>query len=184
MRWDRLGLPHSVGGAPDGRFLPIGRTLVQMALEFGIEHSASELDVSGIVSSTCPAATGDGPRVTSPAALSQRYIEAHNRHDLDGLLALVADDVDFKRAGDPPLRGKAAVRRQYEDDWGGHMNVVVNIAQVFEGGGKVAVGIHVHSGPPSDVHYDGVVVHHWNAEDRLTRYRLFVDEVAPADNCS
>jgi ketosteroid isomerase-like protein len=51
--------------------------------------------------------------VRTAAELSRSYIDAHNNHDLDGLLALVSDDVDFKRAGEPALRGKAAVRRQY-----------------------------------------------------------------------
>lgn len=34
------------------------------------------------------------------------------------------------------------------------------------------------------VHYDGVVVHHWSDEGRLTRYQLFVDEVSSAEGCS
>jgi ketosteroid isomerase-like protein len=122
--------------------------------------------------------------VPSPVALTRHYIETHNRQNLDGLLAFVAEDVTFKRAGDRPLDGKSAVRRQYEQDWSSHKNVVVNIRQVFETGRNVAVEIHVHSGPPSNVHYDGIVVHHWNGEDQLTRYQLFVDEVTSAEGCS
>jgi ketosteroid isomerase-like protein len=122
--------------------------------------------------------------VPSPVALTRHYIETHNRQDLDGLLAFVAEDVTFKRAGDRPLDGKSAVRRQYEQDWSSHKNVVVNIRQVFEAGRNVAVEIHVHSGPPSNVHYDGIVVHHWNGEDHLTRCQLFVDEVTSAEGCS
>jgi hypothetical protein len=114
-------------------------------------------------------------------ALSRRYVEAHNRQDLDDLMVLVDDDVEFKQAFDPLLNGKAAVRLQYEQEWADHKSVVVNIRQVFEAEGMVAIEINVDSGPPSNVLYDGVVVHHWNDEGRLARYQLYVDEVSSAE---
>jgi hypothetical protein len=122
--------------------------------------------------------------VSSDVALSRRYVESHNRQDLDALMVLVDDDVHFKRAFDPPLNGKAAVRLQYERDWADHKSVVVHIRQVFEAEGMVAIEIHVDSGPPDNVLYDGVVVHHWNDEGRLARYHLYVDEVTSAEESS
>ena len=122
--------------------------------------------------------------MTSSVALSNRYIEAHNRQDLEGLLALVDDAVEFKRAGDSPLRGKSAVRQQYEDDWADHRSVLVTIKRIFEADRSVTIEIHVDSGPPSNVHYGGVVVHDWNEQGHLVRYRLYVDEVTPADECT
>ena len=120
-------------------------------------------------------------RASSPVALSYVYIEAHNRQDLEGLLDLVDDEVEFKRAFDPPLYGKAAVREQYERDWVDHKSEVVTVREMFEAEGKVAIEINVDSGPPSQVLYEGVVVHHWNDEGRLVRYQLYVDEVASAE---
>jgi len=87
--------------------------------------------------------------------------------------------LDFKRAGDEPLRGTLAVRRQYQEDWHDHDHVVVTPNRVFESGRAAVIEIHVESGPPSNVTYDGVVVHEWNEADQLVRYRLYVDEVVP-----
>jgi ketosteroid isomerase-like protein len=118
------------------------------------------------------------PHEVYPVELSDRYFDAHNRQDLDRLLDLVDDDVEFKRAFDPALRGKAAVREQYEKDWADHKNEIVYVTEIFEADGKIAIEIQVDSGPPSNLVYNGVVVHHWNDEGRLARSQLYVDEVA------
>ena len=121
--------------------------------------------------------------LSSDVALSRFYVEAHNRQDLEGLMELIGDDVEFKRAGDAPLHGRAAVRQQYEREWAEHKSMIINIDQMFEADGKVAIEIHVDTGSPSCVHYDGVVVHDWNDEGRLVRYHLYVDEVTSAEEC-
>ncbi|HEY6472442.1 MAG TPA: nuclear transport factor 2 family protein [Acidimicrobiales bacterium] len=117
----------------------------------------------------------------SPVALSDRYFDAHNRQDLDGLMELVDDDVEFKRAFDQTLRGKTTVREQYEKDWADHKYEIVYVTEIFEADGKIAIEIQVDSGPPSNLIYNGVVVHHWNDEGRLARSQLYVDEVAPEE---
>lgn len=118
--------------------------------------------------------------MASPSELSRRYIELHNDHDLDGLMGLVDKLIDFKRAGDEPLWGVDSVRRQYQEDWEGHDQVVVTINRIFEAESSVGVEVHVHSGPPSNVQYFGVVVHDWNSRDRLAKYRLYIDELIPS----
>jgi ketosteroid isomerase-like protein len=120
----------------------------------------------------------------SPVELSDRFFDAHNRQDLDGLMELVDDDVEFKRAFDPALKGKAAVREQYEKDWADHKNEIVYVTEVFEAEGKIAIEIQVDSGPPSNLVYNGVVVHDWNEEGRLARSQLYVDEVASEEGGS
>ena len=115
--------------------------------------------------------------MAAPGELSRKYIDRHNDGDLDGLLELVAEDIDFKRAGDEPLRGSAAVRGQYLLDWRDHQHVVVTPVHTYECGRAAAIEIHVESGPPTNVMYDGVVVHEWDDADRLVRYRLYIDEV-------
>ncbi|HEX7462806.1 MAG TPA: nuclear transport factor 2 family protein [Dermatophilaceae bacterium] len=47
--------------------------------------------------------------------LSGAYL-AYNRQDLDGLLALVSEDVDWPD-GSSRLRGRAAVRAYWSDQW-------------------------------------------------------------------
>jgi hypothetical protein len=118
--------------------------------------------------------------VASPSELSRQYIKLHNDYDLDGLMGLVDELIDFKRAGDEPLWGADAVRRQYQEDWEGHEQVVVTVSRIFESESSAAVEIHVDSGPPSNVQYFGVVVHDWSSGGRLTKYRLYVDEMLPS----
>lgn len=122
--------------------------------------------------------------MAAPVELSRRYIDRHNDGDLDGLLELVGEDVDFKRAGDAPLRGSSAVRRQYELDWKDHQHVVVTTLRAYELGRAAAIEIHVESGPPTNVMYNGVVVHDWDDTDHLIRYRLYIDEVVPSRDAS
>jgi ketosteroid isomerase-like protein len=119
-----------------------------------------------------------------PLDLSGRYIEAHNRQDLDGLMDLVDESVEFKRAFDPPLKGRAAVRLQYEKDWADHKSEIVYIREMFEANDRIAIEIQVDSGPPSNLIYDGMIVHHWNEEGRLVRSQLYVDEVASEEPAS
>lgn len=113
--------------------------------------------------------------------LSRSYIEAVNLQDLDALMDLVDDDVEFKLAFDAPLAGKAAVRGHYERDWAEHDSAVMEIREVFETEEKVALEVDVDCGPPSNVRYSGVIVHHWSDEDRLVRHQLYVDEFASAE---
>ena len=80
----------------------------------------------------------------------------HN-YDIDGLMRLVDEFIDFKRAGDESLSGAEAVRRQYLEDWEGHAQVVVTVNRIFVSESSAAIEIHVESGPPSNVWYDGVV---------------------------
>lgn len=121
--------------------------------------------------------------VMSHAALSRLYIELQNGRDIDGLMELVDDDVTFKLAFDAALHGKAAVRNQYERDWADHDGMVVEILDVFESDWSVAVEIHVDYGPPSNLRYNGVAVHRWDEEGRITHHQLYIDESVPAEVC-
>jgi hypothetical protein len=112
----------------------------------------------------------------TPAELSRRYIRAHNAQDLDGLVALVADRVDFKRPDDLALTSRDEVRARYADDWSTHRQVHVKVLRLLATGATVIAEIEVDAGPPSHQWYGGVVVHDWNADGRLVRYRLFIGD--------
>lgn len=112
----------------------------------------------------------------TPAELSRRYIRAHNDQDLDGLVALVADGVDFKRPDDVALTSRDEVRARYAGDWSTHRQVHVKVLRLLETGATVIAEIEVDAGPPSHQWYGGVVVHDWNADGRLVRYRLFIGD--------
>ena len=47
---------------------------------------------------------------------------------------------------------------------------------------SAAIELHVESGLPSNVQYDGVVVHDWSSDGRLVRYRVYVDKVLPSSD--
>ena len=57
------------------------------------------------------------PKVLSPAATVQKQIEAFNAHDLEGFLALFADDVEVSEipAGPAAPAGKARLRELYAE---------------------------------------------------------------------
>ena len=57
------------------------------------------------------------PKVMSPAATVQKQLEAFNAHDLDGFLALFADDVEVSEvpAGLAAPTGKARLRELYAE---------------------------------------------------------------------
>jgi|GEM_PF-6926591 len=112
----------------------------------------------------------------SPASLSLRYIEAHNARDLDGLAALVADEVDFKRPDLPVLTRRAQVRARYAEDWSDHGHVHVRVLRLLESGSTVVAEIEVDAGPPSHGWYRGTVIHDWDADGLLVRYRLYVGD--------
>lgn len=109
----------------------------------------------------------------SPAELSGQYITAFNAGDLDALIALVDESVDFKRPDEAPLTGRRAVRDQYAEDWSSHTQVHVQVLRLLESGSTATAEIEVDAGPPSHEWYRGVVVHDWNDAGRLVRYRLF-----------
>ena len=152
--------------------------------------SDEALDIRSIIESTDPGLSRereDEIPSTSPVALSRCYFEAQNDKDIDGLIALLDEDVEFKLAFDPPLKGSEAVRRHFEREWADDARVVVDTTDVFENGDKVAIEIHVDNGPPSNLLYNGVVVHRWNDQGRLTHYQLYIDEaseVISAEECS
>lgn len=147
---------------------------------------ADVYEEEGLVASEDPGTDDEPeePRKPSPTVLSCLFIEAHNQQDLEGLIALVDERVEYKRAFDPCLTGREAVRRQYEKDWVDHKGEVVHVTEIFEAGANVAIEIHVDSGPPSDLLYNGVLVHHWNQDGLLERFQLYVDEVTPDEAAS
>jgi ketosteroid isomerase-like protein len=117
----------------------------------------------------------------SPSELSRQYIAAFNAGDLDTLIALVDDSVDFKRPDEERLFGQIAVRAQYEEDWATHKSVHVHVVRLFESGSTALAEIEVDAGPPSQEWYRGVVIHDWNVEGRLVRYRLYFGDTERPD---
>jgi hypothetical protein len=118
------------------------------------------------------------------AEFSRRYIEAHNSQDLDQLVALVADEIDFKRPDDPVLTSRQQVREQYATDWSTHDQVHVSVLRLLEAGSTVIAEIEVDAGPPSHERDRGVVIHDWNDDGLLVRYRLYVGDASGPESAT
>jgi ketosteroid isomerase-like protein len=119
--------------------------------------------------------------MTSPSDLSRAYVAAFNAGDLDALMALVDERVDFAMPDEEPLLGKEAVRLRYADGWSTHSQVRVDALRILESGSTAVAEIEVDAGPPSHEWYRGVVIHDWSDEGRLARYRLYVGDTLRPD---
>ena len=120
----------------------------------------------------------------SPSELSLRYVAAFNAGDLDALMALVDESVDFKRPDDERLLTRSAVRSRYAQDWSDHAQVRVHVDRLMECGSTAVIEIEVDAGPPSHEWYRGTVIHDWSADGQLVRYRLYIGDTqrpAPED---
>lgn len=88
----------------------------------------------GPAAPTSPAAT---PVASAGDALIRRQVDALNRHDLDALMATYAEAAVLEYPASPPVHGKAAIRRAYEQffaDW----DETVTLGHVVAAGAVVA----------------------------------------------
>lgn len=72
--------------------------------------------------------------VTSLDQLNLAFAERFNARDLDGLMALNADDVVFVPAPGQPVQGEAAVRGALEQFLGLNLPISMNVRHVFQSG--------------------------------------------------
>jgi hypothetical protein len=117
----------------------------------------------------------------TPAEFSRAYVAAFNAGDLDALMALVDDSVDFARPDEPRLTGRDAVRARYAEDWSTHSQVHVEILRLLPTGSTAVAEIEVDAGPPSHEWYRGVVIHDWSDQGLLVRYRLYYGDTERPD---
>jgi steroid delta-isomerase-like uncharacterized protein len=76
--------------------------------------------------------------------LSKKYVDAVNRHDIDGVAALYAEDcVVYSPVTPEPLRGRAAVRKDFADFDRGFPDLRFEIRTQFEKGDVGASELHV-----------------------------------------
>jgi ketosteroid isomerase-like protein len=87
-------------------------------------------------------ATIDG-LATSTVDTIQRFNEATNRHDVDGMMALMTDDVVFENTIPPPdgdrREGQAAVRATWEDLFRANPSAAFETEELFAAGDRCVV---------------------------------------------
>jgi uncharacterized protein (TIGR02246 family) len=83
------------------------------------------------------------PVTAATLAVVQRFNEATNRHDVDGMMALMTEDVVFENTVPPPdgerREGQAAVRAAWEELFRGAPQAVFETEEVFAAGDRCVV---------------------------------------------
>jgi ketosteroid isomerase-like protein len=76
-------------------------------------------------------------------AAIERFNEAFNRHDVDGVMACMTDDVAFESTGPAPdggrFEGQAAVRAVWQDFFGSSPSAVFEAEEIFATGDRCVV---------------------------------------------
>ena len=78
-----------------------------------------------------------------PKQVVRTFIEAHNRHDIDGMLEQLADDAHIADPASPiPLHGKASIRPQYELIFGAVPDIHFEVTHMIAEGDLVFAALH------------------------------------------
>ncbi len=114
-----------------------------------------------------------------PINLSRRLIEAYNRRDLEALVSLIADPVEYIRPGPTVATTITEVRAQYRHDWERLDESVAEVRRAYESGSTVAAELtfHIRRGDQREV-VEAAVFHEWR-EQKLVRYRAYLDIAPP-----
>lgn len=79
----------------------------------------------------------------STLATVQRFNEATNQHDVDGMMALMTDDVVFENTVPPPdgerREGQAAVRAAWEELFRSSPRAIFETEEIFAAGDRCVV---------------------------------------------
>lgn len=116
---------------------------------------------------------------TNPRELSVRLIELHNLRDLEGMMELMDEGLEFVRPGPAVMATKDEVRAQYEHDWSVFASSHVEVRRLLQVGAFVAAEITIRlraGNEERDV--EGAVFHQW-ADGKLVRYRAYFDIPPP-----
>jgi ketosteroid isomerase-like protein len=112
--------------------------------------------------------------------------DAFNRRDLDGILALLADEIEYRMPLDPlgvhpVFRGHAGVTQFYETVWDGFEEFLVEVESVRELPGDVLVlGGHVVARPRGGRETTSFrISHFWKLVDGKAVAVAFHDAINP-----
>ena len=110
-----------------------------------------------------------------PLDLSRRLIDAYNRRDLEGLIALLAHSFEYVRPGPAVMKSVEEVRRQYLLDWATFDESIAEVRRSYELGAVVAAELTFHLSRGDQTYtIEAAVLHEWR-DQRLVRYRAYLD---------
>jgi uncharacterized protein (TIGR02246 family) len=92
---------------------------------------------------TAPSTTAPDPVTAATLATVQQFHDATNRHDVDGMMALMTDDVVFENTVPPPdgerRAGQAAVRAAWEALFAGAPRATFEVEEIFAAGDRCVI---------------------------------------------
>jgi uncharacterized protein (TIGR02246 family) len=115
-------------------------------------------------------------------ALTQDFLDAFNRNDLDAVMAFFAEDAVYEELNGPVNRGKAAIRAAFEPQFAGafgHMEFVEDDTFIDARSGKIMSSWHLRlekDGKPAVLH--GLDLLELRG-DKIVRKQTFVKAKAP-----
>jgi hypothetical protein len=68
-----------------------------------------------------------------PRSIIEKWVEAFNKIDIEGLTNLYAHDAINHQVMNEPLQGKAAIRKMFEEEFS-HAEMICIIVNIFEDG--------------------------------------------------
>ena len=119
-------------------------------------------------------------------ALIERAYSAFNRRDIDGVLALMTEDVSWPKAAEGVrIVGKEEVRAYWTRQWAEIDPHVDPIAMTEEDGGKIRVRVHqLVKSLDGDVLADPEVLHIYTVKNGLIAAMDIADEADPTSALS
>ncbi len=110
-----------------------------------------------------------------PLELSRELLRRYSVRDLDGLIEMFSEDVNYRRTDGRVLVGREAVRAQYETDWSMTENAQATLVRGAVAHRTVFAEVAIGSDHPVKWQLDAVAVHDWSTSGTMSNYRLYSD---------
>lgn len=110
-----------------------------------------------------------------PLELSQELLRRYSVRDIDGLIVMFAEDIEYRRSDGSVLVGRDAVRGQYLTDWSMTEDAQATLIRRAVANRTVFAEVAIGSDHPLKWQLDVVAVHDWNDSGTMSRYRVYSD---------
>ena len=114
-----------------------------------------------------------------PLELSQEVLRRYSVRDLDGLVEMFSEDINYRRPDGRVLVGRDAVRAQYETDWSMTEDAQATLVREAVAHRTVFAEVAIGSDRPFKWQLDVTAVHDWSTSGTMSHYRLYSDAPRP-----
>ncbi len=107
-----------------------------------------------------------------PLELSQEVLRRYSVRDLDELVEMFSEDINYRRPDGRVLVGRDAVRAQYETDWSMTGDAQATLVRGAVAHRTVFAEVAIGSDRPLKWQLDAIAVHDWSTSGTMSHYRL------------